>query len=157
VTLSALRGRQVLLGFHRFAACPFCNLRVHRLVERHEEFTARGLEVVAVFESPLAAMREALARQEVPFAVIADPERSLYKRYGVDGGSVLGLLKAVTRGEDFLAARRLGLPLGSLDGKKTQLPADFLIGPDGRIRVAYLGRDIGDHLPIDELLRQLPS
>jgi hypothetical protein len=32
-----------------------------------------------------------------------------------------------------------------------KMPADFLIGPDGRIVEAYYGRDIGDHLSIERI------
>jgi hypothetical protein len=32
-----------------------------------------------------------------------------------------------------------------------KMPADFLIGPDGRILKAHYGRDIGDHLAMKEV------
>ncbi|WP_148230423.1 hypothetical protein [Marinithermus hydrothermalis] len=35
------------------------------------------------------------------------------------------------------------------------LPADFLIGPDGRIQIAHYGRDIADHLPLPRLYQAL--
>lgn len=35
----------------------------------------------------------------------------------------------------------------------TVLPADFLIGPDLVIQTAYYGKDIGDHLPLEEIYR----
>ncbi len=37
------------------------------------------------------------------------------------------------------------------EGAITQLPAEFLIGPDLTIERAYYGKDIGDHLPIPEI------
>ena len=33
-----------------------------------------------------------------------------------------------------------------MDGKFSRLPADFLVGPDLRIRLAYYGKDAGDFL-----------
>jgi len=32
-----------------------------------------------------------------------------------------------------------------------KMPADFLIGPDGRILKTYYGREIGDHLAVTEV------
>ena len=50
--LSNVKGRKSLISFYRFAQCPFCNLRIHELIKRHDEF--RGdLEIVAIFDAPL--------------------------------------------------------------------------------------------------------
>lgn len=35
--LGRLRGKRFMLSFSRFAACPFCNLRVHELTTRFGE------------------------------------------------------------------------------------------------------------------------
>jgi len=43
--------------------------------------------------------------------------------------------------------------IARMDGRKGLLPADFLIGPDGRIRLAYHGRDAGDFLLFSDLER----
>lgn len=32
--LNSLKGRPFMLSCFRFASCPFCNLRMHRLVQR---------------------------------------------------------------------------------------------------------------------------
>lgn len=157
LTLEQHRGRTVLLAFHRFANCPFCNLRVHRLAERYDELHPRGLEIIAVFESPRSLVREGVARQKLPFAIIADPDRALYREYGVDVGSWAGVFKSLKRLDEIKEAKRLGLPSGPADGRKSQLPSDFVIGPDGRVLRAYLGKDIGDHLSIDELAALLPG
>lgn len=31
------------------------------------------------------------------------------------------------------------------------MPAEFLIAPDGTIKLTHFGQDIGDHLPFDDL------
>ena len=38
-----------------------------------------------------------------------------------------------------------------MDGKLARLPGDFLIGPDGRVRLAHYGRDAGDFLMFRDL------
>jgi len=35
------------------------------------------------------------------------------------------------------------------------VPADFLIGPDLTVQIAYYGSDIGDHLPIEKICQWL--
>jgi hypothetical protein len=37
------------------------------------------------------------------------------------------------------------------------VPADFLIGPDLTVQVAYYGNDIGDHLPLEKINEWLDS
>src|SRR5690349_7169439 len=52
VRLADYAGRHVLLSFFRFASCPYCNLRVHRMIARYAAYHAQGLDMIAVFESP---------------------------------------------------------------------------------------------------------
>ena len=37
------------------------------------------------------------------------------------------------------------------------VPADFLIGPDLTVEVAYYGSDIGDHLPLEKIYQWLDN
>ena len=55
-----------MLSFFRFAACPFCNLRVHELVERFNEF-GDDFTIVAVFDSPLDDLVRHTAKHRAPF------------------------------------------------------------------------------------------
>jgi hypothetical protein len=38
-----------------------------------------------------------------------------------------------------------------MEGDKALIPADFLIGPDLVIKRAYYGKEIGDHMPLDDI------
>lgn len=42
-----------------------------------------------------------------------------------------------------------------MDGSMGSLPGDFLVGPDGRLEIAYYGRDAGDFLLFSEIDRFL--
>jgi hypothetical protein len=44
-----------------------------------------------------------------------------------------------------------------MDGKKSRMPADFLLSPDRRIRSAHYGRASGDYLMFCELEQALQS
>ena len=149
VALADYRGRRTLLSFLRSAACPLCSLRVHYLIDRYAYFQARGLSIIAVFEtSPETTMKYA-GTQHPPFPLIANPANDLYRLYGIQRslwGAISGFL--VTRRKEWGEAKRLGLGGGMSDGNHTLMPADFLIGPDLIIERAHYGRDIGDHLPL---------
>ena len=40
---------------------------------------------------------------------------------------------------------------GGIDWQMGKMPADFLIGPDGRILKTHYGREIGDHLAVKDV------
>lgn len=157
ISLRALRGKPILLSFHRFAKCPFCNLRIHQVIGRYPAYSSAGLAVIAIFESSLENVRNGVGAQEPPFSLIADSERQFYTIFGIER-SALGLAKGlINRMSDARESIAMGLvkPI-QRDGTIFRLPADFLIAPDGKIHDAYYGNDIGDHLPfecIDEFLK----
>ena len=66
VSLSAYRGRKVLLRFSRFAGCPMCNARNQQFVEAWDEFQRVGVQVVNVFGSPSAALHKRVGRAAPP-------------------------------------------------------------------------------------------
>lgn len=142
-----LRNTRFMLSFFRFAACPFCNLRIHELVERFAEF-GDDFTVVAVFDSPLENLRRYADRHRAPFPILADEENVCYRAFGIEH-SVGGMLKAaVLRFPSVLdGIFAKGYLPTALQGRLDTLPADFLIDAQGVIRLAYYGRDIGDHLP----------
>src|SRR5689334_5450681 len=72
----------VHLQFRRFAGCPVCNLHLRSIVRRHAEITAAGVREVVVFHSSAADLREHVA--DLPFAVVPDPQRRLYREFGVE-------------------------------------------------------------------------
>jgi hypothetical protein len=52
---------------------------------------------------------------------------------------------------DWLRAVRHGFWGGRMPLQIATMPADFLIGPDGRICRAHYGRSVGDHMPFREI------
>jgi peroxiredoxin len=88
VTIPDPAGDFVHLQLRRFAGCPAGNLHLRSIVTRHDEIRAHGIREVVVFHSTAAE----LAKHEaaLPFPLIADPERELYRRLGVGQTGVLG-------------------------------------------------------------------
>jgi peroxiredoxin len=140
----------VHLQFRRYAACPMCNLHLRSISARHHEITAAGVREVVVFHSTETEMRK--YQDGLPFHTIADPKKKLYVEFGVEPPAVISLLHpramwALVRG---LARRTGGLPARgeNIIGR----PADFLIGPDGRVLARKYGRHAFDQWSVDELL-----
>ncbi len=147
VSLEALRGRKVLLSFFRYASCPFCNLRVHHLSQWYEEWHARGLNMLAVFESPAASIAKRVGKQGPPFTIVPDPSLDLYRLYGVESSWFRFLLSGLLILKPVLS----GFLPGKMEGNKAILPADFLIDENGVVQLAYYGGNLGDHIPISRI------
>jgi peroxiredoxin len=152
-------GSRIHLQFRRYAGCPICNLHLRSFARRHRELDAAGIRELAVFHSPAKDMLPHQA--DLPFAVIADPARELYRRFSVEIStrSLLhprawttplrpGSWSVVRRG------RRAGGSPGPRSGESILgLPADFLIEPDGRLSAVKYGRHANDQWSVDELLQ----
>jgi len=152
VALSHYRGTNLLLSFNRAAVCPLCNIRTWHLINRYVMYQRLGLHIIAFYESAPGRSHSYLDRLEAPFPIIADLERNIYSLYGLES-SWLGAVKArLTRWGMYheAASKRLGgnvlQNMYQMDGRFGRLPADFLVGPDLRIRLAHYGQDAGDFL-----------
>jgi peroxiredoxin len=145
--------RVVHLQFRRFAGCPVCKLHLRSIAQRHDELVSAGILEVAVFHSSVELLRR--HDHALPFAVVADPEKRLYREFGVEASlrSVLDprAWGAIVRGlATFGAGREAGEPaLG--------LPADFLIGGNGEVLACKYGAHADDHWSVDEILERARS
>jgi hypothetical protein len=147
------------LQFRRFAGCPVCNLHLRSVVRRHGEIEAAGVREVVVFHSPADELLPHVA--DLPFAVVADPDKRLYAEFGVersprallDPRAWRPVLRAVLSGVREVARRREHLPSARPHGGRLGLPADFLVASDGRVLAAKYGEHVYDQWPVDELLQ----
>jgi hypothetical protein len=144
------------LQFRRFAGCPVCNLHLRSIVDRHDEIVRAGIREVVVFHSPAAELRE--HTEGLPFDVIADPDKHLYREYGVEA-SPRSLLNprawgAIVRGvlHDLGPALRGKGPAMKPTGGRFGLPGDFLIDPTGEVLASKRGEHAYDQWSVDELL-----
>jgi len=141
----------VHLQFRRFAGCPICTLHMHELARRHDEIQSAGVTEVAVFHSAADALRRYQA--DLPFAVVADPNRMLYKEFGVESS-----IFATLHPRAMLAAAR-GMRWSKASGAIGRgenhfgKPADFLIGTDGTVLARKYGAHADDQWSVDELLK----
>jgi hypothetical protein len=150
----------VHLQFRRFAGCPVCNLHLRSFARRHAELEAAGIREVVVFHSPPDELRGHVA--DLPFAVIGDPDRRLYRELGVESGrrALLDprawgtIVVAVLRGLVAVVRGRERLPSLAPHGGRFGLPADFLIDPSGRILACKHGEHAADQWSVDQVLAE---
>jgi hypothetical protein len=155
--------RLVHLQFRRFAGCPVCNVHLRGFAARCADLDAAGVREVIVFHSSAEALRPFTA--DLPLDVVADPDRALYREFGVEYGprALLdprgwpGIARAIRQELRAIRRReRAAAPAHPRDGR-LGLPADFLIAPDGRVLARKHGAHIDDQWSVDELLALVPT
>jgi len=154
-TVIAVPDRDYVLHLHfsRFADCPICNVHIGDLRRHTPEFRAAGIRPVAIFHSPADHVHK--YRADMPFELIADPDREIYHRFRV-GSSRRALLhpRAIRR---LIAEARAGNRAQEAHGGIHGVPADFLIGPDGRLQLVHYGRHADDVVPVQRILETVAS
>jgi peroxiredoxin len=151
------------LQFRRFAGCPVCSLHLRSFVQRHDEIGNAGVREVVLFHSSAKTLADHAS--DLPFPVIADPDKRVYHEFGVEA-SIRSLLdprawSAIVRGvltsvREARAGRKPAPPINP-EGGRFGLPADFLIAPDGRVVASKYGVRADDQWSVDELLILVPS
>ena len=129
----------VHLQFRRFAGCPICNVHLQSVIRRRDEITAAGIREVVLFHSTRDELDTYV--DDMPFDLVADPDRTFYRRFGVetslrsvaDPRSMAPVVKAALRSRSADRRLRLSAGLHSANGGHLGLPADILIDTDGTV------------------------
>lgn len=93
---------------------------------------------------------------KVPFPIVADPHRKLYRRFELKQMSTLGffspslVLKGVTA---MAGGHSLGLPQGDV----RQLPGVFIINTSGKIVYRHFSSNPADHPDAKSIIAALPE
>ena len=140
--------RLVHLQFRRFVDCPICNTHIAEFRRRAREIESAGITEVIVFHSSPKSIRA--YQKDVPFLMVGDPDKVLYRKFGVE--SSLGFISLSSLGAAFRGMAHGHFALRVVGGGPLGLPADFLITPSGRIAAAKYGADAYDQWSVDELL-----
>jgi len=151
INLEDYKGRWLLLSFYRNAACAICNTQIHKLIGKYEAFNQKGLDMLAVFESPRASMLQYVGKQDAPFPIIGDPEARLYDLYGIETSQekVQASMASTITQQRVKEASAVGFELTEEAGSNFfRIPADFLIDPNGIIREAFYSKLVGEHLDL---------
>jgi peroxiredoxin len=144
-TIEVPSGGWLHLQFRRFAGCPICNLHLRTFTRELPQLEAAKIRSVAFFHSNADELRE------VPFPVVADPERTWYRRFAVEQSAFAAMHPSAMAS----AMRGLFLPTThplKAEGGPSGLPADFLIDPKGRVVAAHYGSHADDSWSVKDVL-----
>jgi thioredoxin-dependent peroxiredoxin len=147
-----------LLSFLRNGACAICNLRIHELISKYPELQELGLEIIAVFESPVDSIRVNVTKQNAAFTLLSDPEAKLYDLYQVETSQEkVALTMQMPETQVVIAqAARIGYPLTPEEGSNFyRIPADFLIDPNGKLQLVHYANHLTDHLSFEAICAAL--
>ena len=123
VSLSALRGQQVIVYFYPAAMTPGCTKEACDFSESMPDLNAVGLTVLGI--SPDAPVKLAKFRDKegITFPLLSDPDRGVLTAYGAYGAKMNY-------------------------GKKTMgvIRSTFVVSADGKIEKAYYGVKATGHV-----------
>src|SRR5437764_6624196 len=139
--------RLVHLQFRRFVDCPICNTHIAELCGRAGDIEAAGIKEVIVFHSSAKSIRS--YQKDVPFVLVGDPKKALYKEFGVETSLGFMTLKALGAAMRGVAHGHFGL---RLSGGPFGLPGDFLTAPSGQIEAVKYGTHAYDQWSVDDLI-----
>ena len=83
VTLSALRGRKVVIYFYPKDNTPGCTNETRDFGALHADFAAAGCAVLGISRDSLKSHENFKAKLELPFELVSDPEEKACEAFGV--------------------------------------------------------------------------
>ena len=150
--MSSMKGKRVIFTFFRFSSCPFCNIRINRIMKRWDEFPDDTV-MVGVFDAEITELTKRMAKHNLKFTIIADEsyqhflangvKKSLFRVMLAPMRAPLTTLEAIFRGY---------IPMTLSMSKMSTLPVDILIDEEGKVVESHYCKDTVDHLPIDRLI-----
>jgi len=111
ISLEDFSGRNVVLYFYPKDDTPGCTKQACGIRDAWSEFQKNGAVVLGVSPDSVSKHDKFVAKYDLPFPLVADPEKKIVQAYGV-----WGLKKFM--GREYMGAHRV----------------TFLINPDGRIK-----------------------
>lgn len=85
IKLSDFKGKKLVLYFYPKDSTPGCTAEACSLRDNYEAMLARGYEVVGVSVDSERSHRNFIAKQSLPFHLIADTEKTWVEAFGVWG------------------------------------------------------------------------
>ena len=130
VSLSALRGRQVIVYFYPAAMTPGCTKEACDFSESLPDLGKAGLTVLGISPDAPAKLRKFRDKEHITFPLLSDPERTVLNAYGAYGEKMNY-------------------------GKKTMgvIRSTFVVGADGKVEQAYYGVRATGH--VERLRKEL--
>lgn len=129
-----------------------CLAFLAQLREAEPQLAQLGVRVVGVATGADYQAR-ALMDDGIPFPLLVDPDRNLYRALGIDRIAWYRFLQPSTWRRYLRAAK--GARQGRLTGDLRQAPGVVIIDLDRRVRYLHRGVTLADYPDLDEVLDEL--
>ena len=83
--LHDFKGKKVVLYFYPQDSTPTCTKEACNLRDNHQLLADHGFVVLGVSPDPVKSHQKFIAKFDLPFALLADTEHQIIKKYGVWG------------------------------------------------------------------------
>jgi alkyl hydroperoxide reductase subunit AhpC len=124
---------------------------VAQLCRQQDELKRLNATVLVVSFSANTEAARAWLKETCPsFTMLLDPERKVYRAYGLES-SWLGTVNA-TAAWDYLRLLLSGQRVRGIEADPYQLGGDFIVDTKGILRLAYRSRVATDFPPVADLL-----
>lgn len=129
------RNGLLLLSFYRGDWCPYCNLELRALAERHTDIVAAGATLVAISPQTPDASLATSEKHRLQFPVLSDADNKIARKFGL-----------VFRIDESLMPiyQAFGIDLKAHNGDDSfelPVPATYLVGRDGDVLEAFVNTD----------------
>jgi peroxiredoxin Q/BCP len=123
VSLSSLRGQQVIIYFYPAAMTPGCTKQACDFRDSRGDLSGAGYAVLGISPDSPAKLAKFVEKEGLTFPLLSDPDRKVLEAYGAYGEKMMY-------------------------GKKTVgvIRSTFVIGADGRVERAYYGVKATGHV-----------
>jgi len=137
----------LLITFYRGEWCPFCNLALAALQKRLDDFTAKGVTLVAISpELPNESLTIA-EKNALKFEVLSDVGNQFARKLGLVWKMPDSLRPVFKKFGNDLSARN------GDDSFEVPIPANFLVDENGIIKNMYINPDYTERLEPEVALR----
>jgi peroxiredoxin len=123
------------------------------LCQRQEEFEQLNTRVVIISFGTLPALQAWMKETCITFDVLLDPDRAVYRAYELEESRWRSWSpKTLLTYARLLLSGRKWLPK---EGDTSQMGGDFIIEPQGNIKLAYRSKEPADRPAVNHLLEIL--
>ena len=85
IKLSDYSGKKLVLYFYPKDSTPGCTAQACNLRDHYADLKENGYEVIGVSADSASSHQKFIAKQQLPFTLIADTEKSLSEQFGTWG------------------------------------------------------------------------
>ncbi len=152
IDLIDYRGKKVVISFLRGTTCPFCLARVKKLIKRNDELNNKGFSVINIVAAEKLEIVNSSKKNSAPFPIIPDPNEEVFEKFGILKVNFI-LLKVMFRPLLMIKVMMKNFSSMNFLFENSLYPADFVLDEEQNIVNVYYGKHLGDHLSIDDILK----